>query len=114
MALQTTKIQEGKYIDYTPVGSDVTAGDVIVQSELVAIADVDIADGKLGALNTQDTYLVDGDATETFAVGDEVFWDVADANATLLADSGTNKRMGFCVEARGAVAGNVKVKLSQI
>lgn len=109
-----TKVKEGKYIDYTPSGSDVTAGDVIVLSELVAIADADIADGELGALNTQDTYAIDGDATETFAIGDEVFWDVADANVTLLADTGTNKRIGYAVSARGAVAGDVLVKLSQI
>ena len=106
------KSYEGKYIDYTPV-ADVTAGDVIVQDELVAIADSDILANKLGALNTEDVYEVDGDATEVFAIGNIVYWDVADQNATLLPDTGTNKKMGYAVSARGAVAGDVLVKLDQ-
>ena len=46
---QAEFVQEGSAIDYTP-GSAVTAGDVVVQSDLVGIAKLDIAANALGAL----------------------------------------------------------------
>ena len=42
-------IQTGDSIDYTP-GSAVTAGDVVVQEELVGVAKLDIVANVLGAL----------------------------------------------------------------
>ena len=42
-------IQEGKNVDYTP-GSAVTAGDVVVQGDLVGVAKLDIAANRQGAL----------------------------------------------------------------
>ena len=42
-------IHDGKSIDYTP-GADVSAGDVVVQNDLIGIAKLDIASGALGAL----------------------------------------------------------------
>ena len=44
-----TFIHDGRSIDYTP-GADVSAGDVVVQNDLVGIAKLDIASGVLGAL----------------------------------------------------------------
>ena len=46
---KATFIQDGKSIDYTP-GSAVSAGDVVVQGDLIGIAKLDIAADALGAL----------------------------------------------------------------
>ena len=42
-------VQNGDYLDYTP-GSAVSAGDVVVQGDLIGIAKGDIAADTLGAL----------------------------------------------------------------
>ena len=42
-------IQTGDAVDYTP-GADVSAGDVVVQGDLVGVAKLDIAAGKAGSL----------------------------------------------------------------
>ena len=44
-----TFVHDGKSIDYTP-GSDVAAGDVVVQGELVGVARTPIAASALGSL----------------------------------------------------------------
>ncbi len=46
-------IAEGSRIPYTPSGVNVSARDVIVQNQLVAVAIEDIADGKTGALSCE-------------------------------------------------------------
>ena len=42
-------VHEGNAIDYTP-GADVSAGDVVVQGDLVGVAKRDISANTLGAL----------------------------------------------------------------
>lgn len=85
--------QEGASVDYTP-SSDVSAGDVIVQEDLVGIAKEPIAADELGALAIEGNYYVKKDETEAFAVGQLIYWDVADDNVTDDAASGANKLFG--------------------
>ena len=71
---KATFIQDGKSIDYTP-GSDVAAGDVVVQGSLVGIAKTPIAANALGALAIVGVFDV-AKAQEAFAtVGGKVHWD---------------------------------------
>ncbi len=70
---QALLIADQGYIDYTP-GSDVEAGEVVVQSGLLGIATVPISSGDLGALATRgvfDVVKVNGALT----VGAVVYWD---------------------------------------
>ena len=105
---------DGRSVDYTP-GSDVTAGDVVVQGELVAIAKVDIAANALGALAVQGVFDVPkatGEG-EGIAAGANVYWDAAEGEAGTDAEAGANKLMGKAVQAAGDDDATVRVRLSQ-
>jgi predicted RecA/RadA family phage recombinase len=71
---QGRRVSVGRNIDHTPAAA-VSAGDVVVQDNLVGIANLDIAADALGALSVDGVFdLVK--AEEAFAtVGAEVFWD---------------------------------------
>ena len=107
-------IHDGKSIDYTPA-SDVTAGDVVVQGDLVGIAKLDIASGALGALAV--TGVFDLPKTtgvgEAIAAGAKVYWDVADGVAKEDDETGANKYLGKTVAAAGDDDETVRVRLSQ-
>jgi len=107
-------IQDGKSIDYTP-GSNVSAGDVIVQGELVGVAKLDIAANQLGALAIEGIFEFPkptGAGTDA-AVGTLMYWDVADGNAQETADSGTNKLIGKLVKACSTTDTTCRIKLDQ-
>ena len=75
-------IHDGNSIDYTP-GADVSAGDVVVQGELVGIAKLDIAANTLGALAVAGVFDLPKTAGvgEAITIGSKVYWDVADIRA---------------------------------
>jgi len=107
-------IQDGKSIDYTP-GSNVSAGDVIVQGELVGVAKLDIAAGQLGALAIEGIFEFPkptGAGTDA-AVGTLMYWDVADGNAQETSDTGTNKLIGKLVKACSTTDTTCRIKLDQ-
>ena len=76
--MQATYIKVGREIDYTP-SSAVSAGDVVVQVNLVGIATEDIAASALGSLAVSGIFDVDQNA-EIIVAGDAVYWD-ADGNS---------------------------------
>ena len=70
---QARFIHTGNAIDYTP-GAAVSAGNVIVLGNSIAVAKLDIAADCLGALATRGVY--DGvKATGAINLGDAVYWD---------------------------------------
>ena len=89
----------GNVIDHTPSGADVAGGDVVVQGDLVGIATQPILDGELGALAVTGVFdlpKVTGSST-AIAVGEPVYWDEANAQATGDDNSGANKQVGYAV-----------------
>ena len=109
-----TFVHDGKSIDYTP-GADVSAGDVVVQNDLVGIAKLDIASGALGALAVTGVFDVPKTAGvgEAIAAGAKVYWDVADDVAKEDAEAGANKYLGKTVAAAGDDDTTVRVRLEQ-
>ena len=111
---QAVFAHEGAAIDYTP-GADVSAGDVIVQGDLVGVARLDIKTGVLGALAVAGVF----DFAKTTGVGTaiaagvEVYWDVADAEAKTDSETGANKLIGKTVAAAGDNDAEVRVRMSQ-
>lgn len=107
-------IQTGDAVDYTP-GANVSAGDVVVQGELVGVAKLDIKTGKLGALAV--TGLFDfpkaTGAGSAIAVGTRVYWDVAEQVAKADSEAGANKEIGKTVKAAADADALVRVRLSQ-
>jgi len=107
-------VHDGDAIDYTP-GSAVSAGDVVVQGELVGVAKLDIAANALGALAVKGVFdfpKATG-ASTAIAAGANVYWDVADTEAKEDAESGANKLIGKVVKAAADADETVRVRLNQ-
>lgn len=112
MAFKAEYFQVGNIIDHTP-SSDVAAGDVVIQGELVGIARQPILANELGALTVEGVFKFVKDASTAFAAGVNVFWDVADQEATEDDDTGTNKLIGKTVLAAADTDTILLAKLNQ-
>ena len=109
-----TFIHDGNRIDYTP-GSAVSAGDVVVQGELVGVAKLPIAANALGALAVTGVFdfpKATGEGTAITA-GANVYWDAGDTEAKEDDESGANKLIGKTVVAAADADATVRVRLSQ-
>ena len=107
-------VQEGNAVDYTP-GSDVAAGAVVVQGDLVGVARTPIAAGMPGSLAVTGVFdfpKATG-AGSGIAVGAKVYWDVADQEAKTDDETGANKLLGKTVQAAADADTTVRVRLSQ-
>ena len=107
-------IQQGNSIDHTPAGA-VTAGDVIVQGDLIGIAKVDCIANQLGALAVVGVFDINkatGVGTG-IAVGTKVYWDVADQEAKADDEAGANKYLGKTIAAAADEDATVRVRLEQ-
>ena len=105
---------EGESIDYTP-SSDVAAGDVVVQGELVGVAKLDIKADTLGALAVEGVFdfpKATGGAT-AIAAGAVLYWDATNEIATTNSASGANKLIGKCVRAAGDGDETVRARMDQ-
>lgn len=111
---QATRVQLGSHVDYTP-GANVTAGDVVVQSELVGVAERDITSGELGAIAVDGVFdfAKAGAAGVVFAAGDLVYWDDTNNLAVTTSGAGANKLIGKAVEAAADADTTVRAKLDQ-
>ena len=87
-------IHDGRSIDHTPA-SAVTAGDVVVQDNLIGIAKLDIAADALGALAVTGVFDVPKAAGD-MAVGAALYWDAADGQVNT---DPTNPFFGFAIAA---------------
>jgi len=107
-------VHNGNSIDYTP-GTDVSAGDVVVQGELVGISKLDIAANALGALAVVGVFDFPKTAGvgEAITIGSKVYWDVADSVAKTDDESGANKLIGKIIVAAGDDDATVRVRLNQ-
>ena len=104
-------VSRGNMVDYTPE-SDVTAGSVVVQGELVGVANLDIPAGKLGALTVSGVFDFPK-ATGEITAGANVYWDAAEGEAGTDDDSGANKLIGKAVKTAASGDSTVRVRLSQ-
>ena len=106
-------IHDGNAIDHTP-GSDLAAGSVVVQSDLVGITKRDIATGSLGTLELTGVFdLPKASGDGGIAAGAEVYWDVAETVAKTDDETGANKKLGKAVAAAADTDTTVRVRLSQ-
>jgi len=104
-----TFVHDGGAIDYTPAAA-VTAGDVIVRGDAVAIAKLDIAANELGALHTAGVFdVVKESTTDVFLADQPVYWD-ADAQR---ASPDKGILMGAALAAAAATHSTVRVRLTQ-
>jgi predicted RecA/RadA family phage recombinase len=109
-----TFVHDGSAIDYTP-GSDVAAGAVVVQEQLVGVARTPIAANALGSLAVAGVFdfTKASGAGTAIAAGKKVYWDVADGEAKEDDESGANAYIGKTVKAATDDDTLVRVRLSQ-
>jgi len=105
-------VQQGEQIDYTPA-TDVAAGDVVVQGDLVGVARTPIAAGATGSLAVVGVFDVAKASETEFTAGAKVYWDAANKLAVTSDGGGANKLLGKAVRAAGAGVTTVRVRLSQ-
>ena len=105
-------VQNGHSIDYTP-GADVTAGDVVVQGDLVGVAKQDIKANVLGAQAVTGVFDFPKAAGDGgIAAGARCYWDVAEGVAKGSAEAGANKLIGKAVKAALTADTTVRVALA--
>ena len=107
-------VQQGNSIDHTPAGA-ITAGDVVVQGDLIGIAQIDCAADQLGALAVTGVFDIDK-ATGVgagIAVGTKVYWDAGNAIATADDNAGANKYLGKTIATASDDDAKVRVRLEQ-
>ena len=102
-------VHDGNAVDYTP-GADVSAGDVVVQGDLVGIAKLDITSGQLGALAVTGVFDV-AKGSAVFTAGQSVYWDATAEQAS--PDGSVGKLMGSAVAAAATGVTTVRVRLVQ-
>ena len=107
-------VQQGNSIDHTPAGA-ITAGDVVVQGDLIGIAQVDCVANQIGALAVTGVFDIDKatGASTAIAVGTKVYWDAADQQAKADDEAGANKYLGKTIAAAGDDDTTVRVRLEQ-
>jgi len=104
----------GESLNY-PVNSAVTSGDFVVLGGIVGVAETD------AALAADSNYyatlrhigVFTGTTSDAVAVGDALYLASAATYGTALTKTvGSNEFVGYAIEAKGAVAGNVKVRIN--
>ena len=105
-------VQGGRSIDYTP-DSNVAAGDVVVQGDLVGVATRAIEANTLGALAVEGVFdfAKDTGSADAISAGARLYWDESEALATT--ESSGNVYLGKAVQAAAADAATVRVRMSQ-
>jgi len=105
-------IQTGDSIDYTPT-ADVSAGDVVVQQDLVGVAKLDIKADTLGALAVSGVFDFPKEtgAGKDIPAGRKVHWDETPGVAKKGAGGATY--LGKAILAAGEDDPTVRVRLEQ-
>lgn len=85
------------YIFANSSGSDIAAGDAVVNGTLFGFAAFTIKDGENGWIETTGVWAVDCGNTESASVGDVAYWDASNKKAT--ATASTNLPIGYFVKA---------------
>lgn len=106
-------IQTGDSVDYTPA-SDVSAGEVIQQEDLIGVAKLDIKAGALGALAVTGVFDIPKNtgAGQDIPAGQLLYWDNTN-KVVAKPPAGGNKLLGKAVAAAGQDDATVRVRLLQ-
>ncbi len=104
--MATNYIQEGKALNYTPSGADVSSGDLVVIGTIAGIAKTDIADGKTGAVHISGVFSV-AKASGAVSQGAKLYWNSSNSNLTTTASG--NTLVG--VAAAAALSGDATIPL---
>lgn len=102
-------IHEGTVVDFTPT-TDVAAGSVVVQGDLIGITKRDIKANTLGGLAVEGVFEIAKASADAITAGAKVYWKADDEHAVTTASG--NKLLGKAVQAAGAGTTTVRVLLT--
>ena len=100
-------IHDGKSIDFLSA-TDVPAGSVIVQGNLVGVTKLDVQAGRLGALAVVGVFDI-AKASTAIPLGSRVYWDATAKQAVLTASG--NAPLGVAVQEATADEPVIRVRL---
>jgi len=116
-AADATYVAPGKMVDYTPA-SDVDAGDVVIQSSMVGVANTAIDSGDLGAIAVEGVFDF-AQVAAIVAAGTPMYWDTDGSpyggtvsNGAATATSTGNTFIGLALEASTATDSTVRLVLN--
>lgn len=101
--------QDGRYVEVTAPAA-VSSGDPVKVGQLFGVAQADAANGAAVIIDTQGVYTLPAASAVVIAVGDALYWDVADAEFNKTAAS--NHYLGVAVGASGNGATTVDIRLN--
>jgi len=107
-------IHDGDAMDYTPSVA-ISAGDVVVQGDLIGIAKLDIAAGQLGTLAVTGVFDLPkptGAGTD-IAAGAKLWWNATDSRVEKTDGAGAHKYLGKAVRAAATTDALARVRLEQ-
>lgn len=106
---ETTYRQQGDIINYTPSVA-MTAGEIVVEGELVGAAVTDIAANAEGALRIAGVINAPKLSTDVVVIGNILYWD--DGNTRMTTTASTHKVIGIAVEDAGSGVADCDVLLA--
>lgn len=109
-------VYEGRTIEYTNEGGDLSTGDPVVVGNLFAVAAVDIPSGESGVLFTEGVYELPAVSGAEIAQGETLVWDVSagafDDNAATPAVGDLTGPFAIAWESKTAGVTKLRVKLT--
>ncbi len=107
----TNMIQDGDSIEYSNSGSAIASGDVVPMGDRCGVALTAIAatSGK-GTVNLCGVYEIAKDDDESFAIGDQLFFDANDSTITKTAPGNTPIGIATEVALTAALVGRVRLQ----
>lgn len=102
-------IQEGRYLEVTAPAT-VTSGDLVKVGQIFGVAQHDAASGAEVQIATQGVHELPAASAVVIAIGDALYWDVADGNFNKSATG--NHFLGVAVGASGNGVTTVAIRLN--
>lgn len=115
--MSTTRKQAGHFLAHTITTPALAVGAVVGPkgtATIFGVCPAAIAANSVGEIAISGVHQLAADADDAWADGDILYWDVADANLTDQADTGTNKRIGVAVGAKALYATTASVLLNTL
>lgn len=107
--MATNYVQEGKTLNYTASGADISSGDLVVIGTIAGIAKTNIADGETGAVHISGVFSV-AKASGAVTQGAKLYWNSTNSNLTTTASG--NTLVGVAAEAAASGDATVKILLN--
>ncbi|MFW6299489.1 MAG: DUF2190 family protein [Oceanicaulis sp.] len=102
--------QDGRYVDVDAPAGGVSSGDLVKVGSVFGVAQTDADAGDTVTLDTQGVYELPVASAVVVAVGDALYWDVADGEFNKTAAS--NWFLGVAVTAAGNGVTSAQVRLN--